>query len=206
MRVNTSIGEIGVSANGRDFLFRPSLFAMQRLDDPIRAFVDIHNPDRSKNAENQRFISAVDVLTACTDDDISDLVGSMSPRYRNDSFVGFSWRCGLISFTDCIVLASSLIRHGVVGVVPVETKKKEGNYSSKFEPRELASIAMAHLGMSEDAAWNLTVTGFILAMRAKYPDPQIEQDKKADEALKKYDIMMEKNKRIAAARAQARAK
>jgi hypothetical protein len=206
MRVNTSIGEIGVSANGRDFLFRPSLFAMQKLEDPIRSFVDIHNPERSKNAENQRFIAAVEVLEACIDDDISDLVGYMSPRYHGDSFAGFSWRCGLINFTDCIILAASLIRHGVVGVVPVETKKPEGGYSSKFEPRELASIAMAHLGMNEADAWNLTVTGFIMAMRAKFPDPKKEEEKKADEALKKYDIMMEKNKRIAAARAQARAK
>lgn len=206
MRVNTSIGEIGITANGRDFLFRPSLFAMQKLDDPVRAFVDIHNTDGSKNAENQRFIAAVEVLEACCDDDISDLVGVMSPRYRGDTFIGFSWRCGLISFTDCVVLAASLIRHGVVGVVPADTKKSEGIYSSKFEPRELAAVAMAHLGMSESDAWNLTVTGFVLAMRAKYPDPKVEADKKADEALKKYDIMMERNKRIATARAQARAK
>lgn len=206
MRVNTSIGEIGVSANGRDFLFRPSLFAMQRLDDPVRAFVDIHNPDRSKDAENKRFLAAVEVLEACIDEDISDLVGSMSPRYHGDSFAGFSWRCGLISFTDCIILAASLIRHGVIGVVQTETKRQDSSYSSKFEPREIASLAMAHLGLSEEQAWNMTVTGFVLAMRAKFPDPKKEEEKKADEALKKYDKMMERNKRIAAARAQARAK
>ena len=205
MRVNTSIGEIGVSVNGRDFLFRPSLFAMQRLDDPIRSFVDIHNTDRSKNAENQRFIASVEVLEACCDDDISDLVGFMSPRYRGDSFAGFSWRIGRINFVDCVILASSLIRHGVIGVVPQQSKKNEGKYSSKFEPRELAALAMAHLGMSEDEAWNLTVTGFILAMRAKYPDPEAEKQQKNEENLAKYDKIMGHLKKINAIRDAAKA-
>lgn len=197
MRVLTAIGEIGITVNSRDFLFRPSLYAMSTLADPIDLYGRIHNPNTSKAIEQDRFLAAIEVLCACTDDDIGDLIGYTGSRHDR-------WVAGKLPFTNIVILASSLIRHGVTGVVPEVKAKTDSEYTDKFEPRSLVSIAIAHLGMSETEAWNMTVTGFVLAMRAKYPDPSIEKDKKEKDLLKKYDKMMARNGRIQAAKNAAR--
>ena len=48
----------------------------------------------------------------------------------------------------------------------------------EFDARGIAATAMAHLGLSEKEAWQLTMTSYIGAMRAKYPPT--EKDAKAD--------------------------
>jgi hypothetical protein len=48
----------------------------------------------------------------------------------------------------------------------------------EFDARGIAATAMAHLGLSEQEAWQLTMTSYIGAMRAKYPPT--EKDAKAD--------------------------
>jgi hypothetical protein len=47
-------------------------------------------------------------------------------------------------------------------------------------------MAIAHLGMSEQQAWDMTVTGFVMAMRAKFPPPP-----RARPTLKELDSMMD---------------
>lgn len=162
MRILTAIGEIGIHAPGREVVLRPSLYAMSRLVDPVETFVALH----SANARD-RFHAAVDTLQACIDEDITDLTGHMGSRYG-------SWVAGKIPMPDLLPLACSLIRHGVVGVVPELpplADQSDKTYTPNFEPREFVAVAMAHLGLTESEAWNLTVTGFVLAMRAKFPRP-----------------------------------
>src|SRR5437868_9210422 len=177
MRVLTSIGEIGVTASGRDILFRPSLYAMSQLPDPVATFHSIHTLQSTPIIERDRFRAAIEVLTACNDEDISWLVGRIGRTYK-------SWTLGKLPVKDIIVLAASLIRHGVTGVVPEEANRpplKPADYADKFEPRDIVALAVAHLGLSEAEAWNLTVTSFILAMRAKFPPQKAaEQPSKQD--------------------------
>jgi hypothetical protein len=162
MRILTDIGEIGIHATGRDVLLRPSLYAMSQLADAVDSFATLHGVGSPRD----QFHAALDVLQACTDEDITDLVGRMGSRYG-------TWVMGQIPPADLILLALSLIRHGVVGVVPkLPPSPEEGGYTSVFEPRELVASAIAHLGLNEDQAWQLTVTGYVLAMRAKFPRPK----------------------------------
>jgi len=162
MRILTDIGEIGIHAPGRDVLLRPSLYAMSQLDDAVGTFATLHGAGDKRD----QFHAALDVLQVCTDEDITDLTGRMGSRYG-------TWILGKIPPADLVPLAKSLIRHGVVGVVPKQPPSPDdGGYSSVFEPRELVAAAIAHLGLSEDQAWDLTVTGFVLAMRAKFPRPK----------------------------------
>ncbi len=168
MRVITSVGEIGVSVGDRDVLFRPSLYAMGKLPDAVAAFHAIHTPISTKLGEFDRFMSAVEVLQACTDQDIDWLIGHTGRTYR-------TWVAGKMPARNCIILAASLIRHGVTGVVPIEENApppKRSDYAQKFEPRDIVAMAVAHLNMSSAEAWEMTVTSFILAMRAKYPTPK----------------------------------
>ena len=162
MRILTEIGEIGVHAPNRDVLLRPSLYAMGRLSDPVGLLVTLH-----EGTPRDQFDAALDVLQVCTDEDISDLTGHVGSRYG-------TWVCGAVPTRDLITLARSLIRHGVLGVVPkLPPLPDDGNaFTPKFEAREFVAVAIAHLGLSEREAWDLTVTSFILAMRAKFPRPK----------------------------------
>lgn len=170
-KVRTSIGEIGIAYKEREVVLRPSLYAMSKLDKPVQVFVTLFAEGASSR---DRFHAALDVIQACTDEDISEFTGWMGSRYG-------TWVGGHIPFPDLLPLARTLMRHGVVGVVPaLPGPAKPGDYSEEFDPRVFVSQAIAHLGMSEEDAWNLTVTGFVLAMRAKYPPEKSNAPSKAD--------------------------
>ena len=162
MRILTEIGEIGVHAPGRDVLLRPSLYAMSRLSDPVGLLVALH-----EGRPRDQFEAAYEVVQACTDEDVSDLTGHLGSRYG-------TWVCGKVPSPDLIALARSLICHGIIGVVPKLPPAAEHTeaFTPRFEAREFVAIAIAHLGLSEREAWDLTVTSFILAMRAKFPRPK----------------------------------
>jgi hypothetical protein len=189
MRVLTAIGEIGITAKSRDFLFRPSLYAMSLLDDPVKLFADIHQEGGTKEAEHSRFLAAIEVIQCCIDEDITHLIGHTGSRPDR-------WVPGLINHEKIIVLASSLIRHGLIGPKfendDIGTKKKE--FSEKFDPAGIVSLAIAHLGVSEADAWNMTITGFLLAMRAKFPpQPRTRPN------VKELDAMMDWLEKVNAA-------
>lgn len=181
MRVLTSIGEIGITAKSRDFLFRPSLYAMSLLDDPVKTFAEIHSPLATVDSERARFLAAINVLEVCCEQDISFLVGQTGSKLDR-------WMPGAVNHKNCIILASALIRHGLIGPslddenIDAPPKK----YSEKFDPSGIVALAIAHLGMSENDAWNMTVTGFVMAMRAKFPPAPSTRP-----TLKEYDSMMD---------------
>lgn len=181
MRALTAIGEIGITAKSRDFLFRPSLYAMSLLDDPVKSFADIHSPATDRETERARFMASVEVLQACIDEDISELVGETGSRHD-------LWKPGLINPEKIVILASSLIRHGLIGPKfdndDIGEKKKD--YSEKFDPAGIVALAIAHLSMSEQQAWDMTVTGFVMAMRAKFPPPP-----RTTPNVKELDAMMD---------------
>jgi hypothetical protein len=164
MRILTAIGEIGVQVGEKSWKLRPSLYAMSLLPDPVKAFAALYD---EATPPVERWLAAVDTLAACCDEDVTDLVG-----HTGDS--PDEWTPGELPAIDCVLLAMSLIRHGVVGVVPElpDTGEAKREYVQKFEPQAFAAMAMAHLGLSEAHAWDMTVTGFTLAMRAKFPQPK----------------------------------
>lgn len=189
MRALTAIGEIGITAKSRDFLFRPSLYAMSLLDDPVKSFADIHSPVNDRNSANKRFLAAIEIMQVCCEQDITELIGQTGSRPDR-------WMPGLINHKICVMLASSLIRNGIVGPEAEEENldAPPKKYSEKFDPANIVALAIAHLGMSEQDAWNMTVTGFVMAMRAKFPPPPSTRP-----TLKEYDKMMEWLEKVNAA-------
>lgn len=174
-----SIGEIGVSVGERDYLFRPSLAAMDSLGSPaeiVEKFSILHEPPKinpiwpvqSYRAwEREVAATAYDVLAACSDEDVTPLLGHMGTRWG--SFV-----MGAMPVDDMIHLARSLIRHGIIGLKPegLLAKPPEEEYTAEFKAREFVSQAVAHLGMSTADAWNLTMTEFSGAMQSKFGKPE----------------------------------
>lgn len=88
MKAKTLVGEFGVSVGDRDYLFRPSLSAMNSLGSPseiVEKFASLHSyppenpyfPMQAYRAWEKDVMSvAYDVLVACCDDDINVKVGS----------------------------------------------------------------------------------------------------------------------------------
>lgn len=202
----TSIGEQGVSVGDRFVKFRPSLLNMTRLGTPreiVEAFGDVCIPPvptglawadtpRFKRWKAAQFRAACTVLWCCTDEpDISWLVGYINERGR--------YVAGALPLTDIVGLAMGLLRHGVMGDAKPEAAKraKKSDYVSEFNAREFVSSAMAHLGTSEQDAWQMTMTSYIGAMRAKFPP---EKDAKAPLDGEYYDHVRDWSQRVNRAR------
>lgn len=174
----TSIGEIGVSVGEREWLFRPSLSAIDSLGSPreiVEMFYMLSSapqinpfwPDQSFRAWERDVVStAYDVLVACSDDDATPLLGHMGTQWG--SFV-----MGAMPMQDMVHLARSLMRHGVIGIQakkPVNSRQED--YTEEFNAREFVSQAVAHLGLTADAAWRMTMTEFSGAMKSKFGQPE----------------------------------
>jgi hypothetical protein len=177
MQPKIEAGELGVSTSDKDYLFRPSLAAMASLGSPVEIvelFSLLHSspkinpfsPVRSIRRWERDVLSAsCDVLAACCSDDITPLVGHVGSRYG-------TYVPGSMPVEDMPHLARALMRNGIIGQPPKGGRTKKEDYTPGFVARDFVAHAMAHLNMSEDNAWNLTMTTFAAAMRAKYGEPE----------------------------------
>jgi hypothetical protein len=191
MRAIVSIGEIGVSAGDHDYLFRPSLAAMDSLGSPaeiVEKFATLFsapkfNPFFAVPAyrawERDVMSIAYDVLVACCEEDVTQLIGHMGSKWG--SFVP-----GAMPAQDMVHLARSLMRHGIIGVKPEGRlpQKPKDEFSNEFKPREFVAQAVAHLGLSSAEAWQMTMTEFSGAMQSKYGKPEtLPPPEEHDEAM-----------------------
>lgn len=81
---------------------------------------------------------------------------------------GMRWKVGKIPVENLVVLANALISAGVIGD-KAKARKSKAKSSAKFDPAEFVAVAVAHLGLQPESAWQLTMTEFQLLMDAKYP-------------------------------------
>lgn len=179
MRAIVSIGEVGVSVGDLDFLFKPSLAAMDSLGSPseiVSKFSILFTPPKVnpvwpvsayRSWEREVMATAYDVLMACCDDDLTPLLGHMGSKWG--SFVP-----GAMPAQDMVHIARSLMRHGIVGLKPegALAKKPKDEYVLEFKAREFVAQAVAHLGLSSAEAWSLTMTEFSGAMQSKFGKPE----------------------------------
>lgn len=158
---NIAVGEFAVHVGDRSWFFRPSLLAISRLGSPAE-IVDKYASVMGAFCRRS-FSNSVAVLWECeVDCDSSELTGYSHSYGR--------WVAGLIPPEDVHVLAQCLMKHGVTGNLELTRRKsKAEDYTSEFSAADCVAMAMAHLGMSEREAWQLTMTSFVRAMHAKYP-------------------------------------
>jgi len=179
MRAIVSIGEVGVSFGDLDFIFRPSLKAMDSLGSPseiVEKFSLLFSAPKFNPVwpvpayrawEREVMATAYDVLMACCDADVTPLLGHMGSKWG--SFVP-----GAMPSQDMVHIARSLMRHGIIGLKPegVLAKKPKEEYVQEFKAREFVAQAIAHLGLSSAEAWHLTMTEFSGAMQSKFGKPE----------------------------------
>jgi hypothetical protein len=217
------IGELVVSDAKNDYFFRPSFLNMAKIGDPkeiVETFAELHSdevintlsraveayghvpvwlseivlkPEFSKKAIS----AAMNVMQACCDADLSPIIGELRPSKRGKK--AFTYLAGSMPLNDIIVIARSLITHGIIGKAKVRRlqRHESGSYVSEFNAFEYISAARNHFGMARVEAEQLSMTEFQLMLAAKYPDQKgltsEEYDAVAD------DYLAKKAARIAAA-------
>lgn len=169
----TSIGEIGITQDGQRYILRPSLFCMTQLGDPeeiVRVYASVMH-DQPHPAQ---FFDALAVIYACSDDDLSHVYGYVD---ESGEYVK-----GLAPESDVLPLARCLLKHGIIGDYdPLPQPEHEPKqYVSSFNARDHVALAIAHLGMSSKEAWAITMTELVGALRAKFPQAEIEAKKNAE--------------------------
>ncbi|EOL8940726.1 DUF6246 family protein [Cronobacter dublinensis] len=216
--MNTPLKEIGeclISVEGEDYFFRPSFVNMSRIGDPeeiVQVFYDLHNDEvtslvnrgveaygyvpqwlinhiKITSYGRKAFLASVVVLNACCNKDAAPLTGVFHPSKSNGRT--FKIRKGALPESDMLLIAQSLITHGVIGKAKVRKlqRHESGETSTEFRAVDYIVAAQAHFGMTEQEAGNLTMTKFQMLLATKYPEQKgftrEEYDSIADEYLAK---------------------
>ncbi|WP_338881574.1 DUF6246 family protein [Achromobacter veterisilvae] len=192
----TEVGEIGVHVDGRDYVLRPSLYAMSRLGDPreiVGIYGDVMGEAVNDVGRRQQFSGALSVIFCCTDDDVCDVFG----YWTDEGYVP-----GRVPPGHLLPLARCLLKHGVVGALPDPPRRAddEPTYTHEFDARGYVSLAMAHLSLTEREAWNLTMTGLMGALRAKFPPQESDAPGAKAPTKEQHEATMEWFERIEAKR------
>lgn len=186
--VITDIGQFAIHINDATFIFTPSFLNMTKIGTPseiVKTFSIIFGAEDS--VSEQFFIDLVDkVLTACCESDCSVITGYLEGNENKLVTVD-----GL-TIHDRVILAQHLLKHGLIGESQLKKKSDNADYSDEFHAKKFVYMAVAHLGMSEVDAWNMSMTAFQEAMEAKFPtnDKEIISQDDYDSAMAYADSVV----------------
>lgn len=189
------IGECVVSTRDQDYFFRPSFTAIASIGEPseiVQTFYELHRDPTAplltaakeafglypswlvEHIRRPQFLkpaiyAAMTVLQACCEKDITPLIGELVPS-RSGRW-GMVYRKGALAQEEMILIARSLITHGIIGKAKIrQLQRHEGSKSTGFDAFSYISAARQHLGMSRAEAEQLTMTEFQIMLNAKYPN------------------------------------
>ncbi|MFL6615509.1 MAG: DUF6246 family protein [Pantoea agglomerans] len=209
------IGECLITAGEDEYFFRPSFAAMSRIGEPqeiVQAFADLHSDEltplvdrataayghvpswliehiRSCSYGKRALMAAMTVMQACCEDDLSALIGELRPARTKGR--PFKRRMGLMGDFELLLIAQSLITHGIIGKAKVRQlqRHESGKATTEFNAFDYVSAARNHFNMTRSEAEQLTMTEFQHMLAAKYPDQKgftrEEYDQVADDYLAK---------------------
>jgi len=207
------IGECLITSGEDEYFFRPSFAAMSRIGEPqeiVKAFYDLHNDEVTplvhraieayglvpswlaqhlgrKQIGKPAMMAAMSVLTACCECDMSRLIGEIIPG-RSGKWA-FVYRAGKMPVADMVLIAQSLITHGIIGKARVRQlqRHESGQATTEFQAFDYISAARNHFNMTRGEAEQLTMTEFQMLLAAKFPDQKgftkEEYDAVADDYL-----------------------
>lgn len=190
----TSIGEIVISTNDKDFFFKPSFNSIANIGNPqeiVEIYATVNGITAQKTimssitsfgrvmpfviksvakpAYGREILSAaIIIMRSCCEEDISALVGSWKPSKKGVMYVR-----GGMPIADIITIARRLIEHGIIGMSKMRKLQrdegKQGEFTSEFNIMEYISMARAHFGMSREQAEDLTMTELQELIKVKFP-------------------------------------
>ena len=221
------IGECLISTLDADYMFKPSFVNMMRIGEPreiVQAFADLHSDDvtplieRAAAAYGQipswlidhihksdygkrALMAAMAVMEACCESDLSALIGEFRPARTKGRL--FKRRIGLMGDLEILLIAQSLITHGIIGKAKVRQlqRHESGQATQEFNAFEYISAARNHFGISRQEAERLSMTEFQIMLAAKYPDQKGFTREEYDAVTDDY--LAKKEKRLAKAKKPA---
>lgn len=186
--VITDVGQFAIHVNEIDYLFIPSFLNMTKLGDPeeiVKIFSIIFGEINNFNLK--QVMQYVDkTLEACCETDCSVITGYIKGE---DELINVE---PAIPIEDKLVLAQHLLKHGLIGEIAPKKINDDTDYSNEFHAKKFVYLAVAHLGMREIDAWNMSMTAFQEAMEAKFPSTKndlITQDE-YDSAMSYADTIV----------------
>ncbi len=191
----TEVGEVGVHAGEALYVLRPSLYAMSRIGSPAE-IVAVY---AAVMADAPAVIDALGVVYACCDDDLTDIFGHVEAAADGG---GLTYLPGRAPVEHVVHIARCLLKHGVTGALPELPRPPDDEpaYVKEFDARAHVALAMAHLGMSEREAWNITMTALVGALRAKFPRPESNAPGARAPTKEEHEATMAWFERVEAAR------
>jgi len=190
------IGECLITVGEDEYFFRPSFAAMSRIGEPqevVQAFADLHHDEltplierataayghvpawliehiRGSSYGKRALIAAMTVMEACCENDLSVLIGELRPARTKGR--PFKRRMGLMGDFELLLIAQSLITHGIIGKAKVRQlqRHESGKATTEFNAFDYVSAARTHLGMRREEAEQLTMTEFQMMLAAKFPE------------------------------------
>ncbi|WP_145546722.1 DUF6246 family protein [Yersinia intermedia] len=226
MNPMVEIGEILISDRYTDYFFRPSFTSMSRIGSPtdiVEAYANLNGYEVAqviamaqdsygetpewlvktlrKPAYGRKILStAMHVMQSCCDEDVTPLIGEWRAGKK-----GVIYRRGGMSTGEIILIAHTLIEHGVMGKAKIRKPQRAetNSYVNEFRAIEYINSARIHFGISRAEAERLTMTEFQLMLNAKYPDQKgftrEEYDTVRDDYFKRREerIAAEKAKKAA---------
>lgn len=159
--VITEAGEVGVQCAPLPLIiFRPTLHAMSRIGEPA----EIVQIAARMFGGGASILDAIRVLWACTEDDADAytgfIAGDDAPAYTP----------GAMPVHDLLVIAAHLLEHGLIGKSKQKAHSQKSSANTEFVAADYVVLAIAHLGMSERAAWATTMTTLVAALQSKFPE------------------------------------
>lgn len=212
MQPITDIGECLISTAQRDYFFKPSLKAMTAIGSPVeivQIYAELHGSEvrtlldkvgakstalqeyaldviRSPTFGRKILQHAMNVLFACCEEEVSELIGEWKASER-----GLIYVPGALPYSDIITIARFLMMHGVIGCCPLDmpANKSTGSYSSEFQAVEYISIARTAFGLSRQDAENLTMTEFQQLIKSQQPQKKARHftDDEYDRIMAEYE-------------------
>lgn len=220
------IGEMLISDQHTDYFFRPSFTAMSRIGSPaeiVEIYATLSGYEVAKvvavaqdaygkvpewliktlrkPAYGRKILSAaMYVMQSCCDEEVTPLIGDWRAGKK-----GMVYCRGGMSIGEIILIAHTLIEHGVMGKAKVRKPQRAetNSYVNEFRAIEYINSARIHFGISRTEAEQLTMTEFQLMLNAKYPDQKgftrEEYDTVRDDYFKRREarIAAEKAKKAA---------
>lgn len=171
----TDIGQVGISTPNGQYKLTPSLAAIASLSNPVELYAELVSPE---TPHEWRVQVAHDVIIACSDNkDIRQHLGLRrkgKPRLRK-GVLYTTYSSNYVDDTHAVCIAESLLYHGMVGKVEHKSAPSEDSYTNEFKPVEWMASAVAHLGVSEADAWQMTMTSLLTALKTKFPPSEKEK-------------------------------
>lgn len=211
--LNLAIGDAALewrrseNEEGVNFEFHPSFFSMQRIGEPedIKYVSDMvyqasTNYSLTGRVYRREFNACVDAIQSCCDD---LLPHELTGFYDEEGH----YQEGAIELHDLIVMAIHMLKFGIHGepsrrMKALSRKEEIKPEKSLFNPIDFVMSAVAHLGISRDDAWQMTMLEFQKAMESKFPPTEKERKKEA--SLMSREDLRALKQRVAQARARAK--